>query len=225
MPPAIRGLTDYASFGVLVLAAWIEGWKPGELAWGLWVSSFFMVMVWLVVMTIYLIRADGGRVFKAISTLFGGAVMVWMLIWAFRFYGDLLDFVVPLIPDPGRIDLGGGRWRNVRPFELWPTLLAGVQEFYVVILVSLYPLIHGIRRTWPNADKFRMSPGFAPGGLVRLHFSVMALIGLELVFKDEPGRHVFMMSVVLLAIDSFPWHRFTRQANSAAVKCSELGSE
>ena len=204
-------ILDYTAFPVLVLVAWFEGWRPGELAWGLWISSYFMVILWLALMAVYMIREDGGRIFKIASTLAGVVFFGWMVTWAFRFYGDLIDFTYPLIPDPGRIDLGSGTWRNVRPFELWPNLMAGVKEFYIVILVSLYPIIDGVRQTWPDTARFRMSPGFAPGGFVRLHFSVMALIGLQIVFRDDPGHHVFLMCVVLLAIDSLPWQRFTRK--------------
>jgi len=204
-------LLDYAAFPVLVLAAWLEGWQPGELAWGLWISSYCMVMVWMVLMAAFLIREDGGRVFRIASTLLMIAVFGWMVTWGFRFYGDLIDFIYPLIPDPGRIDLGGGKWRNLRPFELLPTLKAGIQEFYIIILVSLYPIISGVRQTWPDTARFRTDPGFAPRAFVRLHFRVMALIGLQIAFRADPGPHIFLMSVVLLAIDSLPWHRFARR--------------
>jgi hypothetical protein len=211
MSRSSRWVTDYSAFPILVLAAWFEGWRPGELGWGLWVSSYFMVIVWLALIAVFLIREDRGRTFKIASTLAAIIFFGWMLTWAFRFYGDLLDFIYPLIPDPGRIDLGGGTWRNVRPFELWPNLVVGVQEFYIVILVSIFPIIGGVKETWPDTARFRMNPGFAPGGFVRLHFSVMALIGLQIVFRDDPGRHVFFISVILLAIDSLPWHRFARK--------------
>ena len=45
MAESFRRWADYAAFPILVLAAWLEGWHPGELAWGLWVSSYFMVMI------------------------------------------------------------------------------------------------------------------------------------------------------------------------------------
>lgn len=210
---ANRAVIDLAGYAVLLGMAWVQAWTPGKLGWGLWVSAFIMVMAWLAIMFVYLAKADGFRVIKTASTLAAIAFAGWMIVWLFRFYGELLDFGYPLLPDPGRIHVEGTTWRNVRPFELWPTLVAGVRQFYVVVLVSLLPLVSGVRRTWPNADLFRMNPGFTGVSYARLHCTVMALMALQIVFPTAQGRDAFIASAVVLTINYFPWQLLTRRTS------------
>ena len=172
-----------------------------------------MVMAWLAILFVYLTKADGFRIIKVASTLAGVVFFGWLIVWAFRFYGELLDFGYPLLPDPGRIHVEGTTWRNVRPFELWPTLVAGVREFYLVVLVSLLPLVSGVWRTWPNTDLFRMNPGFTGVSYAHLHFTVMALMALQIAFPMAHGRDAFIASAAVLAINYFPWQLLTRQTS------------
>ncbi len=208
MPSAgtsLRLLPDLASFAALLLMAWLAAWTPGELAWGLWTSSFLMVAVWLVIMAVLLVKQDGFGVLKTGGVLLAVALTGWALVWVYRFYGELLDFGFPLLPDPGRVHVRDNTWRNVRAFALWPTLVAGVQQFYAVIILSLLPLIPGLRRTWPDPDKFRMDPGFTGVSFVCLHFTVMALMFLQMVLGNPSEDSARVMSSAVLTINYFPW--------------------
>lgn len=205
MGSTLRILSDLTSFAVLLLAARIAEWTPGELAWGLWVAGFAMVVTWLLILTVLLIREDGVGVTRTGGVLVAAAIFAWGLVWIYRFYGEMLDFAFPLIPDPGRVHVGGTTWRHVRRFELWPNLVAGLRQLWVVVGVSLLPLVPGLLRGWPDAAKFRLDPGFRPGAFGRLHFTVMALAALQIVFRDDPGAHTFAFSAAILTINYFPW--------------------
>lgn len=205
MNTLFRFLPELAGFAVLLSVAWLARWTPGELAWGLWTSGFVLVAIWLLVMTAMLVKQEGFGPLKTGGTLLVTGLTAWALVWLYRFYGDLLDLAFPLVPDPGRVFVSGTTWRNVRPFEFWSTLAVGLQQFYVVAAVSLLPLAAGIRRAWPDAGRFRTDSGFGGASFVRLHVAVLLLLALQMFFGA--GRRAFVLSVVILAINYFPWQR------------------
>jgi len=205
MNTPFRFLPELVGFAVLLLVAWRAQWTPGELAWGLWTAGFVLASIWLLVMTAMLVKQEGFGALKTGGTLLVTGLMAWVVVWLYRFYGDLLDLAFPLMPDPGRIFISGATWRNVRPFEFWLTLATGLQHFYVVAVVSLLPLAAGVWRAWPDSARFRTDPAFGGGSFVRLHVTVMLLIALQIFLGA--GRPAFVFSVAILAINYFPWQR------------------
>ena len=201
----IQFLPELASFALLLCAARLEGWTPGDLAWGLWLSSFMMIITWLVLMAMLSIRADRGRLGRTAGALLAVGLTGWATVWLYRFYGEMLDLGFPLPPDPGRVHVGGTTWRNVRPFALAPTLVAGLRQYWIVVVVSLLPLIPGLLRTWPDADAFRRDPGFRAGAFARLHLTIMALMALQIFVGEAADGHAFLFSAAILTINYFPW--------------------
>lgn len=210
----MRLFSDSASFVVVLLIAWWARWSPGELAWGLWVSGFVVLMAWLLVMALLLVWQDGFAPMKTGGVLLAVGLTGCGLCWVYRFYGEMIDLGFPLLPDPGRVYMGGTTYRNVRPFELWPTVIAAMSEFYVMVAVSLLPMIPGLQRAWPDPDKFRMEPGLSGLSFARMHFTVMALAALEIFLRDDPAAHNFVFSAAILTINYFPWHVFAAAAST-----------
>ena len=80
-----------------------------------------------------------------------------------------------------------------------------------MVAVTLIPLIPALRRTWPSADKFSRDPDIGGSAFVRMHCTVIALVILQIIFHDAPGRHVFLLSAGVLTINYFPWRVLKEQ--------------
>lgn len=205
MNPSLRPLFGLAGYMVLLPLAWWQEWQPGELAWGLWISGLAMIAVWLLVMSALLVIETDFVPLKMGGILVGMGAFACGLGWIYAFYGELLDLGFPLTPDPSREFIGGTTWRNVRPFEFWPAVGAATRLYYFVIALALLPLITGLQRGRWQADKFRHAPEFSGASFVRLHFTVLALIGLQIAFQGEPSQNTFWFSAAILTINFFPW--------------------
>jgi hypothetical protein len=205
MNPSLRPLLGLAAYVVLLALAWIQGWHPGNLVWGLWISGFVMVGIWLVVMSGLLVLETRFDPLKTGGLLVGMAALAGGLVWLYDFYGEMLELAFPLAIDSGREFTTGGTEPNERTFPFWPSAAFAARHYFFVIVLTLLPLLTGFRRSQLQADRFRHTPEFNGASFARLHLTILALAGLQIAFRDDPTAHTFWFSAAVLTINFFPW--------------------
>ncbi|HVU23595.1 MAG TPA: hypothetical protein VHE13_05665 [Opitutus sp.] len=201
---ARRVVTGLAGYALLLGLAWWVPWTPGELAWGLWISGLVVLELWVVVMAGLRVKEARYNPGMAVAMLLWIGVLGWVLVWVYGLYGEMLDLGFPLVPDPGRVHVGGTTWKNVRPFEFWPAARLALREFYAVIAVTLVPVVTGLKKEHLTVKAFRRAPGFDGGSIIRLHLTVMALVLLQIALQGQTQRYAFLLSAVILTINFFP---------------------
>lgn len=195
---------DLGAFAIGLMATWALGWSTRDLLWGLWISS-------LVSGTVFFLRGTlkNARVESAVELILGGITVLFGLgffLAHFGFFhfiqGSILDLLIPLEPDPGRVYVGKLTWKGVRDFSFFHSIGVAIWRYWALILATV---LHQFFSPAPNLKSENES--FKPYYFVlKLHFVMFFLAGfyafglesfpvyaLVLLFFFTPGSQKMML--------------------------------
>jgi hypothetical protein len=198
-------ITDGGSFAAGLAATWILGWSTRDLLWGLWISSltsgaFFYVSD----------RVRKARIQTVPEALFGFIGLVFGLGFFLVHFGafhyvqaSILNLLIPLEPDPGRVYLGHLSWKGVKEFSLVGAIPVALSRYWLFIALVIVHEFVSVSPELREKDDFFRPYLF----VIKMHFVMFALgalysFGLEsfpvyvmvLLFFFMPPSLKFLLS-------------------------------
>jgi hypothetical protein len=103
--------------------------------------------------------------------------------------GSILDLLIPLEPDPGRVYIGKLTWKGVRSFSMTHAIaLAGTRYWAFIVVSLIHSFVSGI------PDMQNRNESFRPYILVlKMHFLMFALAGLYAVGLESFPVYVLVL--------------------------------
>lgn len=175
-------LLDWGMFAAGIAATWVMGWSTKDLLWGMWTTSLVSGVVFYSrgILRNKSFTTPVAAVFSGLALVFGLAFFL-LHFGAFHYvYALILDLLIPIEPDPGRIYIGNLTWTNVREFSVMRTITVGLVQYWPLVLATV---VHQLFSPAPNLKS--ESESFRPYMFVlKMHFLMFALgalyaIGLE----------------------------------------------
>lgn len=184
-------LRDWGTFAAGLAATWFLGWSTRDLLWGMWISSLVSGFVFFSGSGVKKLIGEqtGDVIVGTIGLMFGLGFFALHFGMFHYIQGSILDLLIPLEPDPGRVYVGKLTWKGVREFSMAGTVLTALAKYWVLIGATLaYGFLSGIPDMQDRKESFR--PYIF---VLKMHFLMFFLAGLYAI-----GLESFPVYVIVL---------------------------
>jgi hypothetical protein len=183
--------TDLGTFAAGLAATWFLGWSTRDLLWGLWICSLVSGFVFFVGSGVKKLKGQqtGDVVIGSIGLVFGLAFFA-LHFGAFHYIqGAMLDLLIPLEPDPGRVYIGNLTWKGARSFSIFNTIFIALTNYWTLIAIAI---VHGFLSGIPDMQDRNES--FRPYIFVlKMHFLMFALAALYAIGLESFPVYVLVL--------------------------------
>jgi hypothetical protein len=128
-------LWDLGALAVTLAATWLLRWSTHDLLWALWSSSLIAGLAFYLrgAMRNKSLDSTAETILTVLGVTIGfGAFAVHFGMFHY-IQGSILDLLIPLEPDPGRVYIGRLTWKGARSFSFVHSILIAVTLYWPFI--------------------------------------------------------------------------------------------